>query len=54
MKDIAARCNKTIVKTQDNIKDTETHLENIPEREEYQNIEETIKNNEANNKRLLQ
>ena len=54
MKDIVAHCDKTIVKTEDNIKDTETHLKNITEREEYQNIEKTIKNNEANTKHLLQ
>ena len=36
MKDIVAHCDKTIVKTEDNIKDTETHLKNITEREEYQ------------------
>lgn len=38
----------------DNIKDTETHLENITEKEEYWNIEEIIKNSKANTKRLLQ
>ena len=54
MKDIVAHCDKTIVKTEDNIKDTETHLKNITEREEYQSIEKTIKNNEANTKQLLQ
>ena len=53
-KDIVAHCDKTIVKTEDNIKDTETHLKNTTEREEYQGIEKTIKNNEANTKRLLQ
>ena len=54
MKDIVAHCDKTIVKTEDNIKDTETQLKNITEKEEYQDIEKTIKNNEANIKRLLQ
>ena len=53
MKDIVAHCNKTIVKTEDNIKDTETYLKNIAEREEYHSIEKTIKNNEANTKHLL-
>ena len=43
MKDIVARCDKTIVETEDNIKDTETHLKNITEREEYQSIEKVIK-----------
>ena len=54
MKDIVAHCDKTIVKTEDNIKDTEAHLKNITEREECQSIEKTIKNNEENTKRLLQ
>ena len=54
MKDIVAHCDKTIVKTEDNIKDTEKHLKNIAEREEYQSIEKIHKNNEANTKRLLQ
>ena len=54
MNDIVAHCDKTIVKTQDNIKDTETHLKNLTEREEYQCIEKPIKNNEANTKQLLQ
>ena len=48
MKDIVAHCDKTIVKTEDNIKDTETHLKNITEREEYQSVDKTIQNNEAN------
>ena len=54
MKDIVAHCDKTIVKTEDNIKDTETHLKNITEKEEYQSIEKNIKNNEANTKNILQ
>ena len=54
MKDIVAHCDKTIVKTEDNIKDTETHLKNITEREEYHSIEKTIKNNKANTKHLQQ
>ena len=54
MKDIVAHCDKTIVKTEDNIKDTEAHLKNITEREECQSIEKTIKNNVENTKRLLQ
>ena len=54
MKDIVAHSNKTIVRTEDNIKDTETQLKNITEREEYQSIEKTIKNSEANTKHLLQ
>ena len=54
MNDIVANCDKTVVETEDDIKNTEAHLKNITEREEYQSIEETIKNNEANTKRLLQ
>ena len=54
MKDIVVHCDKTIVKTEDNIKDTETYLKNITEREEYQSIEKGIKNNGTNTKRLLQ
>ena len=54
MKDIVSCCDKTIVKTEDNIKDTETYLKHIIEREEYQSIEKTIKTNEANTKQLLQ
>ena len=54
MEKIVAYCDKTIVKTEDNIKDTETHLENVTERGKYQSIEKSIKNNEANTKRLLQ
>ena len=54
MNDIVANCDKTVVETEDNIKNTEAHLKNITDREEYQSIEETIKNNEANTKRLLQ
>ena len=58
MKDIVAHCDKTIDKKKDNIKDTETHWKNITEREEQKkpikNHQKTIKNNEANTKRLLQ
>ena len=43
MKDIVAHCDKTIVKTEDNIKDTETHLKNITER---QRIPEHRKNHQ--------
>ena len=44
MKDTVAHCNKTIDKTaSNNIKDTETHLKNITEREEYQSIEKPSK-----------
>ena len=56
MKDIVivVHCDPTIVKTEDSIKDTETHLKNVTEREELQSIEETMKNNVANAERLLQ
>ena len=54
MKGIVAHGDKTIVKTEDNIKNTETNLKNITVREDYQNIEKSIKNNQANTKRLLQ
>ena len=54
MKDIVAHCDKIIVKTEDSIQDTETHLKNITEGEEHQSIEKTIKNNEANTKQFLQ
>ena len=53
MKDIVAHCDKTIFKIDDHIKDTETHVKNITELEEYQWIEKTIRNTEANTKRLL-
>ena len=53
MKVIVAHCDKTIVKTEDHIRDTETHLKDVTERQEYQSIEKTIKNNEANIKHLL-
>ena len=43
MKVIVAHCDKTIVKTEDHIKDTETHLKDVTERQEYQSIEKTIK-----------
>ena len=54
MKDIVAHCNKSIVKTEDNIKDTKRYLKDITESEEYQRLQKTIKNNEANTKHLLQ
>ena len=44
MKDIITICKKTIVKMKDNIKDTETHLENMTE----------IQNSKVNTKRPLQ
>ena len=44
MKDIITICKKTIVKMKDNIKDTETHLENMTE----------IQKSKVNTKRPLQ
>ena len=44
MKDIITICKKTIVKMKDNIKDTETHLENMTE----------IQNSKVNTKRPQQ
>ena len=54
MKNIVYHHDKIIVKTEDNIKDTETRLENMPDRAEHQSIEETIKNNESKTKNLIQ
>ena len=53
-KDIVAHWDKAIIKTEDNINDTETHLKNIRESDEHQSIEKTVKYNEANTKHLLQ
>ena len=54
MKDIVAHCDNTILNIDVNdINDTETHVKNITELEEYQWIEKTIRNNEANTKCLL-
>ena len=43
MNDIVAHCDKAIVKAEDNIKDTETHLKNITEREEYKTLKRPSK-----------
>ena len=50
MKDIDSYCDKTIAQTKQNIRETET---GIKAKEEYFQIEETIKANEAKTKRLL-
>ena len=53
MKDIASYCDKTIVQTKQNIRETETDLKSVTAKEEYFQIEETIKTNEAKTKHLL-
>ena len=53
MKDIASYCDKTIAQTKQNIRETETDLKSVTEKEEYFQIEETIKTNETKTKRLL-
>ena len=53
MKIIVAHCDKTIVKTEDHIKDTETHLKDVTERQEYQSIEQSIKQDFKKHKQVL-
>ena len=53
MKDIVSYCDKTIAQTKQNIRETETDLKSVTAKEEYFQIEETIKTNEAKTKRLL-
>ena len=53
MKDIASYCDKTITQTKQNIRETGTDLKNITAKEEYFQIEEPIKTNEAKTKRSL-
>ena len=52
MKDIASYYDKTIVQTKQNIRETKIDLRSVTVKEEYFQIEETIKTNEAkkNNK----
>ena len=50
MKDIAFYGNKTIAQTKQNIRETENDLKSVTESEEYFQIEETIKTNEAKTK----
>ena len=53
-KDIATyNCDKTIAYTKQNMRETETDLKNITAKEEYFQIEKTIKTNEADTKRPL-
>ena len=53
MKDMASYCDKTIEQTKKNIKEIDTDLKSVIAKEEYFQIEETIKTNEAKIKRLL-
>ena len=53
MKDIASYCDKTIVETKQNIRETETDLKSVTAKEEHFQIEETIKTNGAKAKHLL-
>ena len=53
MKDIASYCDKTIAQTKQNIRETGANLKNITAKEEYFQIEEPIKTNEAKTKRSL-
>ena len=52
MKDIASYRDKTIAKTKQNIRETETDLKSATAKEEYFQIQETIKTNEAKTKRI--
>ena len=47
MKDIASYCDKTIVQTKQNIRETETNLKSVTAKGEYFQIEKTIKTNET-------
>ena len=53
MKDIASYSDKTIAQTVKNIRETKTDLKSVTAKEEYFQIQETIKTNEAKTKRLL-
>ena len=53
IKDMASYCDKTIEQTKKNIKEIDTDLKSVNAKEEYFQIEETIKTNEAKIKRLL-
>ena len=54
MKDIVTFCDKTIEKTNEDIRNTECTLKCATEKEEFVQIERTIKTNEEFTKRLLQ
>ena len=51
MKDILSHCDETIAQTKQNIRETETDLKNVTAKEEYIQIEKTIKTNEAKKKK---
>ena len=53
MKDILSHCDETIAQTKQNIRETETDLKNVTAKEEYIQIEKTIKTNEAKKKKGL-
>ena len=52
-KGIASECDKTIAQTKQNIRESETDLKSVTAKEEYFQIQETIKTNEVKTKRLL-
>ena len=54
MKDIVTFCDKTIEKTNEDIRNAECTLKCATENEEFVQIERTIKTNEEFTKRLLQ
>ena len=53
MKKIASYCDKTIVQTKHNIRETETDLKNVTAKEKYFLTEGTIKTNEPKTKHFL-
>ena len=54
MKDIVTFCDKTIGKTNKEIKNTECTLKSVTEKEEFEQLERAIKTNQESTKRLLQ
>ena len=54
MKDIASFCDKTIGKTNEDIKITECTLKSATEKEEFEQREKAVTTNEESSKRLLQ
>lgn len=54
MNDIVTFCDKTIAKTNEDVKNTEFALKSATEKEEFEQIERAIKTNEESTKRLLQ
>ena len=53
VKDIAYYCNKAMAQIKQNVRETGTNLKSVTAKEEYFQIEETTKTNEAKTKRLL-